>query len=282
MSVSTTHRLPRQHSSMSTCRASCADRLGRNPKLTGRKSASKTGSSTIFSAACTIRSRTGGIDSGRCSLAGAPGLGMNTRRAGSGRYRPSLSSLASSPSSRATPYSSTCARVILSMPGAPLFARTATHARHRTSLRQTLSYSAWNLRPGPALAARYSACCKARTGSLTRDPFAAELALTALTGPLQDRHCAPTKQRPFPHRRLCCPAAQAVLRPPPTPTRPAIHFPRSSVIGRHAPAAHPQAAGPGRASPVPAVTIDTFRAPYAGEFLAAALPGSAPLPWPSP
>jgi hypothetical protein len=45
---------------MSTCGASCADRIGRNPKLTGRKSASKTGSSTIFSAACTIRSRTGG------------------------------------------------------------------------------------------------------------------------------------------------------------------------------------------------------------------------------
>jgi hypothetical protein len=66
----------------------------------------------------------------------------STRRAGSGRYRPSLSSLASSSSSRETPYSSTAARVILSMPGAPLLLRTATHARHRTSLRQTLSYSA--------------------------------------------------------------------------------------------------------------------------------------------
>jgi hypothetical protein len=101
ISVSTTHRRPRQHSSMSTCRASCADRLGRNPKLHGRKSTSKTGSSTIFTAACTIRSRTGGIDNGRCPV--VPGLGINTRRAGSGRYRPSLSSLASSPSSRATP-----------------------------------------------------------------------------------------------------------------------------------------------------------------------------------
>jgi site-specific DNA recombinase len=86
-----------------------------------------------------------------------------------------------------------------------------------------------------------------------------------------DRHCAPTKQRPFPPRRLCCPAAQPVLRPPPTPTRPAIHFPGSPVIGRHAPAANPQAAGPGRASPVPAATLGTFRAPYAGEFLTAAL-----------
>jgi hypothetical protein len=76
--------------------------------------------------------------------------------------------MAGSPSSRVTPYSSTAARVILSMPGAPLLLRTANHARHRTSLRQILSYSAWNLRPGSALAARYSACCKARTGSALR------------------------------------------------------------------------------------------------------------------
>ena len=66
MSVSTTHRRPRQHSSMSTCKASCADRLGRNPKLHGRKSASKTGSSTIFAAACTIRSRTAGTVTSYC------------------------------------------------------------------------------------------------------------------------------------------------------------------------------------------------------------------------
>jgi Endosomal/lysosomal potassium channel TMEM175 len=40
---------------------------------------------------------------------------------------------------------------------------------------------------------------------------------------------------PSHHRRLCCPAAQPVLRPPPTPTRPAIHFPVQPVIGHHAP-----------------------------------------------
>jgi hypothetical protein len=127
MSVSTTHRLPRQASSMSTCRASCADRLGRNPKLHGRKSA------TIFTAACTIRSRTAAIASGRFSL--LPGLGISTLRAGSGRHRPLRSSSASSPSSRVTPYSSTMAKVVLSMPGAPLLRRTAIHARHRTSSR---------------------------------------------------------------------------------------------------------------------------------------------------
>jgi hypothetical protein len=46
---------------------------------------------------------------------------------------------------------------------------------------------------------------------------------------------------------------------------------REPVIGRHAPAADPQAAGPGRASPVPAATLDTFRAPYAGESFTAAI-----------
>src|SRR5262249_5779530 len=54
------------------------------------------------------------------------------------------------------------------------------------------------------------------------------------------------------------------------------------VIGRRAPTVFPQPAGPGRAPPFPAVTIRTFRAPYAGESFAAALPGSTPLPWPSP
>ena len=137
---------------MSTCRASCAERLGRNPKLHGKKSASKTGSSTIFSAACTTRSRTAGIDNGLFSS--VPGFGMNTRRAGSGRYRFSFKSAASSPSSRDTPYSSTSASVTRSMPAAPRLRRTFSHALSSTSLRQTLSNSAWNRRSGSALAAR--------------------------------------------------------------------------------------------------------------------------------
>jgi hypothetical protein len=96
-------------------------------------SASKIGSSTILTAACTIRSRTVGIDSGRCS--DDPGLGMNTRRAGSGQYRRSLRSAASSPSSRATPYRSTSANVVWSMPAAPRLRRTCSHALFNTSLR---------------------------------------------------------------------------------------------------------------------------------------------------
>src|SRR5215470_3166716 len=97
-----------------------------------------------------------------------------------------------------------------------------------------------------------------------------------------DRHAHRRSSGPSHHRRLCCPAAQPVLRPPPTPTRPAIHFPGSPVIGRHAPVTLPQVTGPGRASLVPAATLDTFRAPYAGESLTTAHPGTSPLPWPSP
>jgi hypothetical protein len=211
---------------MSTRRAPCADRLGPNPNERSSTSASKIGSSTILSAACTTRSRTVGIDSGRCSL--PPGLGRNTRRAGSGRYRHSLRSAASSPSSRATPYSSTSASVMWSMPAAPRLRRTCSHALSSTSLRETLSNSAWNRLVGSALAARSSACRKARTLSL---PTAArvDLAVTALTKPVLCSH-AQTKQRPFPHRRLWCPTARPVPRPPPTPSRHARPLPGSTPV----------------------------------------------------
>ena len=100
---------------------------------------------------------------------------------------------------------------------------------------------------------------------------AAGLALLALTGPLL--HLTRTDEAaalPITGGSAVRPA-QPVLRPPPTPTRPAVRFPGSPVIGRHAPATYPQVTGPGRASPVPAATLDTFRAPYAGESLTAAI-----------
>jgi hypothetical protein len=106
--------------------------------------------------------------------------------------------------------------------------------------------------------------------------------MTALTGPLLTTlRTDEAAALPITGGSVVRPA-QAVLRPPPTPSRSAVHFPGSPVIGRHAPATVPQVTGPGRASPVPAATIDTFRAPYAGEFLTAALPGTSPLPRPSP
>src|SRR5438094_6297980 len=63
--------------------------------------------------------------------------------------------------------------------------------------------------------------------------------------------------------------ARPVLRPPPTPCWPAAHFPLR-VIGRTLRRAS-AAAGPARASTVPVVAFRTFRALYAGEFIAAAI-----------
>jgi len=85
-SASRTQSAPRLASTRMASQAIWADRFGRNPKLTGRKSASKTGSRTILAAAITTRSRTFGIDRGRDALlVVSPALGMYTRRSGAGR-----------------------------------------------------------------------------------------------------------------------------------------------------------------------------------------------------
>jgi hypothetical protein len=51
---------------MSTCSASCAERLGRNPNEHANMSASKIGSATSFTAACTILSATAGTVPAYC------------------------------------------------------------------------------------------------------------------------------------------------------------------------------------------------------------------------
>src|SRR6266542_4763157 len=160
------------------------------------------------------------------------------------------------------------------MPGAPLFRRTATRPRHNTSSRKTLSNSAWNLRPGSALAARYSACCKARTGSRTADPETVGLAEPALTGPLLLNTTHRPSSGPSLTAGCVVRSARSALRPPPTPTtRHAAHFPARTGYRtrRCGDTLAPRVTGPGRASPVPAATIDAFRAPYAGESFTAAL-----------
>src|SRR5215207_50499 len=84
--------------------------------------------------------------------------------------------------------------------------------------------------------------------------------------------CASTKQRPFPHRRLCCPLGSTSTTAA-SDAHPAHHS-LPGTTGYRARFADsfksPQAVGPGRASPVPAVTSCTFRAPYAEESLTAA------------
>ena len=86
------------------------------------------------------------------------------------------------------------------------------------------------------MAVRYSECCKARTGSAGELPAAVGLAETALTGHLHDEQTHRRSSGPSLTGGYVVRSAQAVLRPPPTPFRPATHFPRSSVIERHAPA----------------------------------------------
>jgi hypothetical protein len=49
------------------------------------------------------------------------------------------------------------------MPDAPLFARTGNHARHRRLRGGPCPAARETLDSGPALAAQYSACCKALT-----------------------------------------------------------------------------------------------------------------------
>ena len=85
-----------------TARASKAESLGRNPKLTGLKPDSKIGSSTSLAAAMITRSRTTGIESGLV-LPGCPALGMLTRRSGEGRYVLALNASASSSRKARTP-----------------------------------------------------------------------------------------------------------------------------------------------------------------------------------
>jgi hypothetical protein len=141
MSASSTQSGPRLATTLMASRAWWAERFGRNPKLTGEKSASKIGSRTILAAVMTTRSATVGMPSGRVAP-GLFGLGMWTRRSGRGRYVlsrscwPSPSRNARTPT---TPPSAIDVMVTPSTPGAPWFLATSAHALHRTSLRTTLS-----------------------------------------------------------------------------------------------------------------------------------------------
>ena len=105
MSASSTHMRPWLTAWRIVPSASCAERLGRNPKLTGEKSASKIGSSTILVAAIATRSRTVGMPSGRV-CPGLPGLGICTRRSGAGRYELARTSAASTSRNSPTPEAS--------------------------------------------------------------------------------------------------------------------------------------------------------------------------------
>ena len=206
---------------------------------------------------------------------------MNTRRAGNGRYRRSLRSAASSSRSRSIPYSSTSAkRDAVDASGAAVAAHTLPRPSN-TSLRQTLSNSAWNRLVGSALAARYSACCKART------PVASD---SRKGGPSRygthQTHPLPTRANeaaalPSPQVVLSCGSTGTTTASDSLPARRPL--PGSTpVIGRRGRRLSAVRFGRGGPPQFPPPPSERSAPSYAGESLAAALPGSSPLPWPSP
>ena len=118
-------------------------------------------------------------------------------------------------------------------PAAPL--RTAREVLPHTALHSTFVRAIWPL---------------SKLGSGVRSCVPCRLATRALThgAPLLALCCCGA----FPHLRFCCPEAQSVLCPAPTP---------SSVAAF---------ALPRRVSPVPCSPLSAFRAPYAGGFFAGA------------
>ena len=89
MSASNTWLHPALAVSRMVSSASSGLRLGRKPKLQGRKSASKMGSNTNFAAACATLSFTVGMPSGRCRPFA---FGMYRLSTGGGAYVPARSS----------------------------------------------------------------------------------------------------------------------------------------------------------------------------------------------
>src|ERR1019366_5201530 len=162
MSASSTLWPPFAPSLRRVSSAIVALRLGRKPYEHGRKSASKTGSSTSFAAICTTRSRTVGMPNGRL-LPSA--FGMYRRRTTVGRYVPLFSAMPIASRKLSTPCCSTSAIVGEAPPAAPLLLRTRLHASSRTSLRLMWPYSAWKRLPGCRLAAAHSRRCSCRTFS---------------------------------------------------------------------------------------------------------------------
>jgi hypothetical protein len=241
---------------MSTCKASCAARLGRNPNEQFSMSASKTGSSTIFTAACTTRSRTVGIDSGRCSR--LPGFGMNTRRAGTGRHAPSRKFIEQ-------PINAVLLDVRDGLSVDACCAAIAAHLDPRPlQYVSAIDLVRERVEPSPGLSLGRPVERVLQGTDQIRRSLRGGASHNGTHRALLDERYASTKQRPFPHRRLCCPLGS---RPPRSPgdqqyygrlRRPPGSPPtsrREPVIGRDAPATRSQVTGPGRASPVPAATI---------------------------
>ena len=235
MSVSTTHRRPCQHSSTSTCRASCADRPGRNPEADRQEKGLEDRPEHdlhrgLHDPVTNRRNR-------QRSLLCASRLG-DKHPPGRQRTGPAFPQLAGQPGNA----------VLLDMGQGDLVnARRAIVAAHRGP-RGPQNVTAADLviqrvKPSPGIGLRRPVQRMLQgTDRIGRDTPARSLRGgtsrngTHQTPPRQTLRTDEAAALPITGGYVVRPA-QPVLRPPPTPTRPAIHFPRSSVIGHHAPAA---------------------------------------------
>src|SRR6266540_2340957 len=200
---------------MSTCKASCADRPGRNPNEQSSMSASKIGSSTILSAACTIRSRTVGstaVAAGCC-----PAWDEHPPRR-QWPIPPLLEVLRQLPEQPGYPIPldvrqrglvdagrAAVAAHLLPRPVQHVPAVDLVEPRMEPSARVGLGRPVQRMLQGPNPVVPDSG--KGGTSRHGTHPIPPAAPHEQSSGPSQ-------------HRRLCCPTARPVLRPPPTPSRP--------------------------------------------------------------
>ena len=211
-----------------------------------------------------------------CSL--LPGLGISTRRAGSGRPAPVLQ----------------LAGQLAEQPGHPVLldlgqgdlvdARRAVVAAHRDPRppQDVLAVDLVIQRMEPPFGIGLGRPVQRMLQGTDRIPTdSRRVDLAVLRHSPRAFHMRTNEAAALPSPQVVLSAAQPVLRPPPTPSRP----PTTSrlLTGYRTPLLRaPQAARAGEGLPSSRRHPRTFRAPYAGESLAAASPGSSPLPWPSP
>ena len=230
---------------------------------------------TIFTAACTTRSRTAGIDNGRCSS--RAGLG-DVHPPGRQRPIPPLPKIRGQ---------------LVEQPGHPVLARRRRWWFGRCPMRRRCGAPA----PTPAPRRPCGGPCHRARGTVVRGRpwppgkacvaglgpclFAVELATRALTGPF------PARERTDEAAALPSPAVvlsvrlkqyyDRLRRPPGCVT----HFPVSPVIGRDAPTAlRSRRAGEGL--PSSRRHLPNVPRPLRRGVLRGCTPGSSPLPWPSP